>query len=304
MFILIIVMSVIITNISEGYIAKKVPKYEFPEEDVEEELVLTKRKMRGLVFSLGAGLIYLLIFIYNIIPGLPFSGNLLDYSQTLYIDKLFSYDSFFSQGFVFIVAVLFVILGLAYGIGAKTINNNKEFIDALGHSLNGIGKILVMIFAVSIFINIFKESNIGNVIAAAFANMISTSNFGGLPLLILLFLATVISSLFLPNALNSWSIFSSTVPALMQVGVSPEFSQLVYRLGGSVAIGLTPVFVYFIVYLAFMETYNQSNKPVTMLEAVKYQMPFALVSLITFLVVIVVWYIAGIPLGIGAGVAL
>ena len=107
MFLLIVVLSVIITNISEGYIAKKVPKYEFPEEDVEEELVLTKKKMRGLIFSLGAGLIYLLIFIYNIIPGLPFSGNLLDYSQTLYIDKLFSYDSFFSNGFVFVVAVLF-----------------------------------------------------------------------------------------------------------------------------------------------------------------------------------------------------
>lgn len=304
MFILIVVMSIIITNISEGIIAKRVPKYEFPEEEVEDELVLTKKKMRGLIFSLGAGLIYLLIFIYNIIPGLPFSGNLLDYSQTLYIDKLFSYASFFSQGFVFIVAVLFVLLGLAYGIGAKTINNNKEFIDALGHSLNGIGKILVMIFAVSIFINIFKQSNLGSVIAAFFANMISTSNFGGLPLLIMLFLATVISSLFLPSTLSSWSIFSSTVPALMQVGVSPEFTQLVFRLGGSVAIGLTPVFVYFIVYLAFMENYNQSNKPVTMIEAIKYQMPFALVTLVTFLGIIIVWYIAGIPLGIGAGVAL
>lgn len=304
MFILIIILSVIITNISEGVIAKKVPKYEFPEEDVEDELVLTKKKMRGLIFSLGAGLIYLLIFIYNIIPGLPFSGNLLDYSQTLYIDKLFSYASFFSQGFVFIVAVLFVILGLAYGIGAKTISNNKEFIDALGHSLNGIGKILVMIFAVSIFINVFKQSNLGNVIAAFFANVISTSNFGGLPLLIFLFLATVISSLFLPNALNSWAIFSSTVPTLMQVGVSPEFTQLVFRLGGSVAIGLTPVFVYFIVYLAFMENYNQSNKPVTMIEAIKYQIPFALVTLVTFLGIIIVWYIAGIPLGVGAGVAL
>ena len=181
----IILLSLIISNIVENYMAKRMPKYEFPEEDIEDELVITKKKMRGLIFSLGAGLIYLLIFIYNIIPGLPFSGNLLDNSQELYIDKLFSYDSFFSQGFVFVVAVLFVLLGLFYGIGAKTIKNNKEFVDALGHSLNGIGKILVMIFAVSTFINIFKETNIGNVVAASLANLINNSNFSGLPISIL-----------------------------------------------------------------------------------------------------------------------
>ena len=64
------------------------------------------------------------------------------------------------------------------------------------------------------------------------------------------------------------------------------------------------VFVYFIVYLAFMETYNQSNKPVTMLEAVRYQLPFALITAAVFLVVIILWYITGLPLGVGAGVAL
>jgi aminobenzoyl-glutamate transport protein len=126
MIMLIIILAFVITNITENYIAKKMPKYEFLEEDIEEELVLTRKQMRGLLFSLGAGFIYLLIFIYNIIPGLPFSGNLLDYSQNLYIDKLFSYNSFFSNGFVFVVAVFFVILGLFYGIGARTINNNKE----------------------------------------------------------------------------------------------------------------------------------------------------------------------------------
>ena len=88
--ILIIALSFVITNVTENYLVKKLPKYEFSEEEVEEELVLTRKQMRGLLFSLFAGLLYLLIFIYNIIPGLPFSGNLLDYSQSLYIDKLFS----------------------------------------------------------------------------------------------------------------------------------------------------------------------------------------------------------------------
>ena len=299
----IILLSLIISNIVENYMAKRMPKYEFPEEDIEDELVITKKKMRGLIFSLGAGLIYLLIFIYNIIPGLPFSGNLLDYSQDLYIDKLFSYDSFFSQGFVFVVAVLFVLFGLFYGIGAKTIKNNKEFVDALGHSLNGIGKILVMIFAVATFINIFKETNIGNVVAASLANLVNNSNFSGFPISILLFIVSIITSFVVPSPISGWSILSSTVPTLMQVGVSPEFAQLIFRFGNAVSIGLTPVFAYFIVYLAFLATYNQSSKPITLKAAVKYQLPFAGATLVLFLGIILVWYIVGMPLGVGTSVA-
>ncbi len=302
--ILIIILSFVITNVTENYLVKKLPKYEFPEEEVEEELVLTRKQMRGLLFSLFAGLLYLLIFIYNIIPGLPFSGNLLDYSQSLYIDKLFSYNSFFSNGFVFVVAVFFVILGLSYGIGAKTIKNNKEFVDALGHSLNGIGKILVMIFAASTFINIFKQSNIGNVVAGALTNLMQNSNFGGLPLVLLLFIFAGVIALFQPTVLFSYNIVSGVIIKLMNAGISPEFTQLVFRLGSSVTLGLTPVFVYFVVYLAYLENYNQSNKPITIKEAIKYQLPYAAVTCVLYLLFIIIWYLVKFPIGVGAGVGL
>ena len=304
MIILIIIMALVITNITESYIAKKIPKYEFMEEENVDELLLTNRQKRGLLFSLGAGLIYMLIFIYNIIPGLPFSGNLLDYNQTLYIDKLFSYNSFFSNGFVFVVALLFVLLGLFYGIGAKTINNNKEFVDSLGYSLNGIGKILVMIFASATFINIFKRSNIGNVVAGALTNVLENSSFAGLPLVLLLFASSIIISLFLPNVLYSYDIVSGVIPTLMNVGIAPEFCQLVFRLGSSVAIGLTPVFAYFVVYLAYLENYNQSNKPITLKEAISYQLPYAIITALIYLLFIIIWYIIKFPLGIGTGVGL
>lgn len=302
--ILIIALSFVITNVTENYLVKKLPKYEFSEEEVEEELVLTRKQMRGLLFSLFAGLLYLLIFIYNIIPGLPFSGNLLDYSQSLYIDKLFSYNSFFSNGFVFVVAVFFVILGLSYGIGAKTIKNNKEFVDALGHSLNGIGKILVMIFAASAFINIFKQSNIGNVVAGALTNVMQNCNFGGLPLVLLLFIFAGVIALFQPTALFSYNIVSGVIIKLMNAGISPEFTQLVFRLGSSVTLGLTPVFVYFVVYLAYLENYNQSNKPITIKEAIKYQLPYAAVTCVLYLLFIIIWYLVKFPIGVGAGVGL
>lgn len=302
--ILIIALSFVITNVTENYLVKKLPKYEFSEEEVEEELVLTRKQMRGLLFSLFAGLLYLLIFIYNIIPGLPFSGNLLDYSQSLYIDKLFSYNSFFSNGFVFVVAVFFVILGLSYGIGAKTIKNNKEFVDALGHSLNGIGKILVMIFAASAFINIFKQSNIGNVVAGALTNLMQNSNFGGLPLVLLLFIFAGVIALFQPTVLFSYNIVSGVIIKLMNAGISPEFTQLVFRLGSSVTLGLTPVFVYFVVYLAYLENYNQSNKPITIKEAIKYQLPYAAVTCVLYLLFIIIWYLVKFPIGVGSSVGL
>ena len=302
--ILIIALSFVITNVTENYLVKKLPKYEFSEEEVEEELVLTRKQMRGLLFSLFAGLLYLLIFIYNIIPGLPFSGNLLDYSQSLYIDKLFSYNSFFSNGFVFVVAVFFVILGLSYGIGAKTIKNNKEFVDALGHSLNGIGKILVMIFAASAFINIFKQSNIGNVVAGALTNLMQNCNFGGLPLVLLLFIFAGVIALFQPTVLFSYNIVSGVIIKLMNAGISPEFTQLVFRLGSSVTLGLTPVFVYFVVYLAYLENYNQSNKPITIKEAIKYQLPYAAVTCVLYLLFIIIWYLVKFPIGVGSGVGL
>ncbi len=302
--ILIIILALVITNITEGYIVKIVPKYEFLESEIEDELVLTKKQMRGLIFSLGAGFIYFMIFIYNIIPGLPFSGALLDYSQNLYIDKLFSYNSFFSNGFVFVVAVFFVILGLFYGIGAKTITNNKEFVDSLGSSLNGIGKILVMIFAVSTFINIFKQSNIGNVVAGAVTSILENSNFAGLPLVMLLFFGALIITLFQPSILYSWNIASGVVPTLMNVGITPEFSQFVFRLGSSVTLGLTPVFAYFIVYLAYLENCNQQDGPVTIGSAIKYQLPFAVITGLIYLLFIIVWFILKFPLGIGTGVGM
>ena len=195
------------------------------------------------------------------------------------------------------------MLGLFYGIGAKTIKNNKEFIDSLGYSLNGIGKVLVMIFAAATFINIFKESNIGNVLAASLANLVNNSNFSGFPISILLFLVTIITTLLLPSPISGWSVLSSTVPTLMQVGVSPEFAQLIFRFGNAVAIGLTPIFAYFIVYMAFLGNYNQSDKPITLKRAISYQLPYALMTAALFLAILMVWYVVGMPLGVGTSVA-
>ena len=292
-----IALSFIITNITEKNIIPRLGKYELEE---EEEKYVSKKELKSLYISIIIGTIYLLIFIYNIIPGLPLSGNLLDYSQKLYIDKLFGYNSFFNSGFVFVITILFFINGLTYGILTKSIKNNRDVCDDLSHSLDAMGKVLVLIFFASTFISILKYSNIGMLITSWFANIISTTKFTGLPLVLLVFILSAISTLVLPSSIYKWSILSSvSVPVLMNSGMTPEFAQLIFRAGESVTYGLTPVMAYFVIFLAYMELYNQDKKGVGLFKSLKYLVPYSIGTLCMWLIIIIVWYIVNIPLGIG-----
>ena len=296
----VIALSYLITEITEKHLVYKLDKYEISETEVEEEFSIGKKEKKGLIFAVIAGALYLLIFLYTIIPGLPFSGKLLDDSQLFYIDKLFSYNSYFSTGFVFIVTMFFIILGFFYGIGAKTIKNNKDLCEDLGHSLDGIGKILVLIFFASILINIFKYTNIGTIIVTFLADVISKVPFTGIPLIILLFVVAIVATIFIPSSVTKWSLLSGvTVPVFMEAGISPEFSQVIFRFGESVSMGLTPLFTYFVIYLAFLEKYNQSDKTVSLLKAIRYQMPYAIITCVLLLTILIVWYIVGLPIGFG-----
>lgn len=296
MIVLSLLMSFVVAAVTERTVIPNIGKYEL---ETREEFYLDKKKKRGLLFSLTIGAIYLLIFIYNIIPGLPLSGNLLDYSEKLYIDKLFGYNSFFNQGFVFVITIFFVLLGIFYGIGAKTIKNNHDVSNYLGHSLDGIGKTLVLIFFASTFISIFKATGIGEVVTASLANLINASKFTGVPLILLTIVCVMISCLVLPSSVSSWSILSGVVvPVFMNAGMTPEFAQLVFRLGSSMTYGLTPIMAYFVIYLAFLNMYSDDDNPITLSKSIKYMLPYFGIALIVYLGILILLYITGIPFGI------
>ena len=65
MLIAAVVAALIVSDVTERIIVPRLGHYELMD---EKEDYLTKREKRGLILSLGAGIIYLLIFIYNIIP--------------------------------------------------------------------------------------------------------------------------------------------------------------------------------------------------------------------------------------------
>lgn len=299
-----ILMAFALTYVTETIVARKLPKYEFEEDEVLEE-ELNKKQKKGLLLASLGSVVYLLLIIYNVIPGLPFSGNFLNYQESLYIDKLFGVDSFFSNGFVFIITLLFIIWGLLYGIGAKTLKNNSEFVEALGYSLNGIGKTLVFIFAGATFISIFKQTNIGTVITVGLSELISNSGFTGLPLVILFFLCNAIATIFLPGSVSRWTIMSSqVVPTFLNAGLSVEFVQVIFRFSECVTLGLTPVFAYFIIYLSYLEKYSQDEKGVRLFQCIKYQWPYAVCAFVVLLSLVIIWYLISLPLGINGVISI
>ena len=57
---------------------------------------------------------------------------------------------------------------------------------------------------------------------------------------------------------------------------------------------------YYIIYLAYLEKYNQDQEPISLFTTFKYQLPYSIATFILLLVIIILWYVIGLPLGIGA----
>lgn len=289
----------LITYVTERIVVPKMGKYEVEEEIIQDKEKLTRTEIRGLLFALIGATLYLIVFIYNIIPNVPFGGNLLDYSQARYIDKLFGYESFFNSGFVFVVTFLFFLCGLLYGLGTKTINNHRDICNYLSHSLDGIGKIIVLIFFASMFISLLKYTNIGLLFTAVLSNVIQGSSFTGIPLLLLVFFVSLLTTILLPSMVLRWNILSSSVvPAMMNSGFTAEFAQLTYTVGSSIIYPLTPVMAYFVIYISYLEKYDKDG--IGIIKAVKFILPYSIVILLMWIVLLVLWYVIGIPLGLSS----
>lgn len=296
MIVLLIAISVVFTYITEKKVMPKLPRYESD----EEVLIITNKELRGLIIGLGLGIIYTLLVIYMIIPGLPLSGAFLDHGGERYIDMIFGNNSLFAKGFIFIVTFAFFLIGIGYGFMTKTIKNNKDVTDSLGHSLDDIGSIIVLIFFASLFINVYEESHIGLVITGFISSLIGSLNFTGIGLILITLVCIAITNIFCPSSIVKWSMLSSTiVPLFMNASISPEFSQLVYVAGDSITNGLTPLFMYFVIYIAFMEKYNKGEM-VTLFGSIKTLIPYSVYSLIIWAIVLVGFYLIGIPVGIGS----
>ena len=86
----------------------------------------------------------------------------------------------------------------------------------------------------------------------------------------------------------------------MQSNISPQFLQFVLRASDSMTKGITPLSAFFVIFLAYMNIYNHDfDKPIGIFKAIKYIMPYFAIISITWLLILIGWYIIGLPIGPG-----
>lgn len=309
------VLSIVGTIVIEKMVAPKIGKYKKEddyskteqyrpitiEEAEQQKIEKEKREKNGLRYALIVSIIVIVAFIYAVIPNLPYSGMLLDMEEKIYMNQLFGENSYFQDGFSYIISLIFVLAGIAYGIGSKSIKNDKELIENTSRNFSKIGSILILMFVAAQFIALFRKSNIGIIITAWMANILEHLEITGLPLIIISLILIALANLFLTSPATKWLIFSPVmVPMFMQSNISPEFAQIVMRAGDSMTKGITPLLASFVIYIGYLNMYNlHKEKPYTIRKSLKMITPYFMVISLTWLLLIIGWYIIGLPIGPG-----
>ncbi|MBR3210382.1 MAG: AbgT family transporter [Bacilli bacterium] len=310
-----IILSIVGTVIIEKIIAPKIGKYKkeddlsptekyhsFDLEDEEQrQIEQDKYEKRGLRHALVVSILFGLFFIYALIPGLPSSGMLLDLKETAYVNQLFGANAYFQDGFTYLVSLFFIITGIAYGIGSKSIKNDKNIIENANKNFNNIGSVFILIFAAAQFIAVFRKSNIGPVVTSWLATALEHTGFSGIPLIITALIMISLANFVLTSAANKWLIFSPVVvPMFMQSNISPQFAQIIMRAGDSMTKGFTPLLASFVIFIGYLNAYNlNKNKPYTIKGALALITPYFLIIFVAWILLVVLWYLIGLPIGPG-----
>lgn len=292
--------------ITERFIIPKLGKYYFDEEEPSQEYVPSKKERKGVIISLLATSVVMIILFYCLIKGLPFSGLFLDLSKNSYVDMLFGEGSYFYQGAVTIFSFILIFSSIIYGIRVKTIDDNRDIVDGMSYYLKDVASLLVLIFFAAQFCLIFKETNIGLFIVASFSELLNGMQLSGMALVIITFLVVAVSTFFVPAASTKWAMLSPVmVPMFMQSSMTPEFAEAIFRAADSSMKGLTPIFSYFVILIGFLHIYNKrKNDVITITDAMSLMVPYTIAFTILFIVIILAFYIIGIPIGIGTGIML
>ena len=264
------------------------------EDDAESaDRGLTGRERRGLVWALLLGLAYLgLIALLAFPHGAPLrnqeTGGLV--------------PSPLLRGLVPILFFFFAITGTVYGRIVGTVAKPGDVLDHMTQGIRDLAGYIVLMVVVAQFVNFFNWSRLDTILAISGAELLQSTGVTGPVLFVLFVLLIALINIFIGSGSAKWAIFAPIfIPMLVQLGYSPAFVQLLYRIGDSVTNVISPLYPYFPLLLGWIHKYDRRAGIGTVLTLL---LPYAAGLLVIWLALVLVWYFLGLPIGVGETVYL
>jgi aminobenzoyl-glutamate transport protein len=211
---------------------------------------------------------------------------------------LFGQDGPFPRWVAVIVPLLFLgflVPGIVYGVRVGTIRSDRDVATMMSETMSGMGSYIVLAFFAAQFIAYFKHSGLGEMLAIAGGRALASAD---LPpsLLMVGFVGVVMAANLMIGSMSAKYAFLAPVfvPMFMQVQISPELTQVAYRIGDSVSNVITPLNPYVVIILVFMRRYVPRSGIGTL---VALMLPYTVAYALAWTALLVAWIALGIELG-------
>lgn len=257
-------------------------------EDLHADLALDRTEVRGLAATGVAALILAAVYAALLtIPGSPLrgpGGSIMD--SPLISDVAVP------------IAIGFFLLGLVYGAVTGTVRSASDLPEMMARGIRTLLPMLVLFFAISQFLAWFQWSNIGSWLAVRGSELLQSWHLPTVLLFAGFVLLVTVLNLLITSGSAQWALMAPViVPMMMYLGVSPEATQMLYRIGDSPTNIITPMSPYFALALTFLQRYYRPAGVGTLMSLA---IPFSVSMLVGWFIAFVVWWALGIPLGPGS----
>jgi aminobenzoyl-glutamate transport protein len=257
---------------------------EMPEHVGED---LSPDESRGLRYAVLAALGVVAVFLLLSLP----SGAPLRNPETGALVG----DSPFMAGLIVMITILFLAMGAAYGIGAKTIKSTVDVITMMEKAVAGLAGLIFLLFIISQFLAYFQYSNIPTLIAVGLGDVLEHAGLGALWLLLGFIVVVALLDLIMTGAIPKWAIFAPVfVPLLMRLDVEPDAVLAAYRVGDAPFNAISPLNAYFALIVSFAAKY-QKNAGVGTVVAL--MLPYVAIVFVAWIALFALWHLLGIPWG-------
>lgn len=201
----------------------------------------------------------------------------------------------FMDGLIPLMMLFFLIPGVTFGVAAGTVKSDRDIASIAAKALSGLGDYLLLAFAASQFIDCFSYSNLASIIAVNGGEALKAAKATGFPLMLAFIFMSALINLIMGSASAKWALMAPVfVPLMMQLGISPEFTQCLYRIGDSSTNIISPLMAYFPMIVAFARKYDRQAGIGTMISMM---LPYSVSFLGAWILMLAIWYFFGFPVG-------